>query len=282
MVCAEPLVKPSGSGAFSDSHAARPTGRQAEQHTRLPRAPTVRRECSAMAHPPDERDYAGPLLKRIQSPVSPSSVAITTVDEQALDRILSAIGNKFIPPRLDRIALWTAIKEAAKGKDVVDRARGPRSRAIIKAMKRIGKAADALASVIKENGDFARLIAKRIPNALLIVRQLIELSAYTERELSVSNEYIRRKYDRVPSSREWLIGVELPNIFEEFFKRKAGRSRGGGAPSGPTVNFIAAVMNEVDRPIAAETIVRAMTHYSELRRRRRSVRAARTHWDKVT
>ena len=109
----------------------------------------------------------------------------------------------------------------------------------------------------------------------MIIRKLINQSAHFERQLIASNQNIRAKYNRVPSPREWLAAVELPNIFEEFFNRKAGRSRRGQTPSGPTVHFVAAVMNEVDRPIAAETIVRAMTQYSELRQRRRSVRLSR-------
>jgi hypothetical protein len=79
-------------------------------------------------------------------------------------------------------------------------------------------------------------------------------------------------YNSRPSKRDWLVAVELPNIFEEFFNRKAGRSRSAGAPSGPTVRFIAAVMNEIDPPANSETIVRAMTMYSELRKARAAVR----------
>jgi hypothetical protein len=210
-----------------------------------------------MAHPKNDYDYAGPLLQYLLPPALRRASAVTTVDEQALDRILTAVDNKFIPAGLNRMALWTAIKQAAEEKAAFDRFRsGPRTRSIIKAMKRIGKTADALARVIKENGDSAQLIADTMPDALMIIRQLIDCSAYFERELSASNVNIRARYDGgVPSPSEWLAAVELPNIFEEFFNRKAGRSRRGGAPSGPTVHFIAAVMNEVDRPIKTETIV---------------------------
>ena len=51
------------------------------------------------------------------------------------------------------MALWTAIKQAVEEKEAVDCFRsGPRTRAIIRAMKHIGAAAGTLARVIKENG----------------------------------------------------------------------------------------------------------------------------------
>jgi hypothetical protein len=232
--------------------------------------------------PPNKRDYR-PLLKYILPPVSPSPTVITTVDEQALDRILAAVGKKFVPAELNRNALWTAIKQAGEAKETVDRFRsGPRTRAILKSMKRIGKAADALARVIKENKDSAQLIAEMVPFTPKSIQRLIDFSAYLEQKLSKSNAYVRAKHDRVPSATDWLVGVELPNVFEEFFDRKAGRSRSDGAPSGPTVRFIVAAMKEMDGRPNSETIVRAMTKYSELRKLRRAVRQRAKHWAKMT
>jgi hypothetical protein len=198
----------------------------------------------------------------------PPATTVTTVNERALDRILAAVGNKFLPASLDRVDLWTAIEKAAKTKENVDRFRsGPRTHAMIKAMKRVRKAADALAKVVKENDDAAQQIANSLPHALPLVQQMIDLSGCCEHELKKSNKILRAKYDRIPSPREWLAGVELPNIFEEFFGRKAAHSR-----SGPTVRFITAVMNEVACPSNSETIIRAMTRYSKLRTLRRAVR----------
>ena len=71
---------------------------------------------------------------------------------------------------------------------------------------------------------------------------------------------------------EWLAGVELPLIFEECFGRKLGRSRDINGPGGPTVRFIAAVMFEMGSQMEGETIVRAMSRFSELRKRRQVVR----------
>jgi hypothetical protein len=226
----------------------------------------VEREWSAMARLPTNL-YAG----LFQPPAPP----VTTVDERALGRILTAVGNKFIPASLDRVDLWNAIEKAAKAKENFDRFKsGPRTRALIKAMNRIGKAADALTKIVKENGDAAQLIAEKLPDALTIVQQIIDCSVVWESGLNESNKNLRTKYDRIPSSREWLVGVELPNIFEEFFGRKAARSRNDGKPAGPTVRFISAVMDEIDCASNSETIIRAMTRYSKLRNLRRAVRGA--------
>ena len=111
--------------------------------------------------------------------------------------------------------------------------------------------------------------------------ELIEYAGVLEQKLSDTNRLVLARHDRIPSRREWLAGVELPNIFEEFFGRKAGRSRNAGAPSGPTVRFIFAVMSEIDHPLKSETIVRAMTMYSHLRKGRAAVRKSRgQRWEK--
>ena len=186
-----------------------------------------------MAHRSTKFDYAGPLLKYGLSSARLSTTARpprdeskeTAVDERALGRILIAVGDKFIPASLNGVALWTAIKKAAQDKDTFDRFRsGPRTRAIIKAMNGIRKAADALMSVVKENADAAQLMANTVSDPLMIIQQVIDCSVYYERSLTSSNNDLREKYDRIPSPTEWLVGVELPNIFEEFFAREA-RSR---------------------------------------------------------
>ena len=232
-----------------------------------------------MAHRSTKFDYAGPLLKyglssaRLSTTARPprDELKETAVDERALGRILIAVGDKFIPASLNGVALWTAIKKAAQDKDTFDRFRsGPRTRAIIKAMNGIRKAADALMSVVKENADAAQLMANTVSDPLMIIQQVIDCSVYYERTLTSSNNDLREKYDRIPSPTEWLVGVELPNIFEEFFAREARRSHNNGKPSGPTVRFIVAVMNEVACPCRPGTIIRAMTRYSKLRNLRKT------------
>jgi hypothetical protein len=230
-------------------------------------------ECNAMAHSLNKPDYVGPLFDLIRLPRAPSTAAATPVDEPALDRILDAVGKKFIPVNLNRRALWTAIIKAEKSKEIIDRLRlGSRARAIVKSMKHTSNAAESLEGAIKENDDVNQLIANLLPSILADIGRLIVVTKETAQSWSESGKAICAQYDRPPSAGEWLAGVELPLIFEECFGRKAGRARTNNKPSGPTVRFITAVMSEMDTPLADETIVRAMTRFSELRKRRRVVR----------
>ena len=223
-------------------------------------------------------DYAGPLLRKDILP-SPES---STIDDGVLDRILAAVGRPFIPHELNKNSLRAALNEAAEGKEIVDRFRSEsRTRALTKAVVRISGVADRLAKALKENDDASQLITNAVPQILTTMTELIEYAGVLEQKLSDTNRLVRARYDRIPSRREWLAGVELPNIFEEFFGRKAGRSRNAGAPSGPTVRFILAVMSEIDHPPKSETIVRAMTMYSHLRKGRAAVRKSRgQRWEK--
>ena len=221
-------------------------------------------------------DYVGPLFDLIRLPRTPSTVPAKPVDDRALDQILDAVGKKFIPVNLNRKVLWTAIVKAVETKEAIDRFRpGARKRAMTKSVKRIRKAAKSLRAPIKENDDVDQLFASLLPSALEDIERLIVVTERAEQTWNKPNEAICAQYDRIPSAGEWLAGVELPLIFEKCFSRSkpAGRSRNkNGDPSGPTVRFITAVMSEMDSPLKGETIVRAMTRFSELRKRRRAVR----------
>jgi hypothetical protein len=224
-----------------------------------------------MAHPPKKLPYAAQLLDYLSRlPLKLSLTAFMTVGERAtLDRILAKIGKKFIPDDLNRMALWFAIKQAVDDKKHFDRFRSKaRTHAIIKSMKRVRNAAESLAAIIRENEDTIELLAEQLAS----IEDLIVRLSNIEELLTKSNVSIRARYDRIPSANEWLAGLELPLIFEDFFYRKPGRSRVNDKPSGPAVRFIAAVMREIDSPLAEETIVRAMTRFSELRKRRQVVR----------
>jgi len=224
-----------------------------------------------MAHPPKKPDYAAQLLLYILPlpPTSSSTAVVTTVNEEALDRILAKIGKRFIPDDLNRMTLWIAIKQAADDKNKFDRFRSTaRTHAIVKSMKRVRNAAGSLAAIIKGNEDTIELLTEQLAS----IEQLIVRVSNIEELLTKSNVAMRARYDRIPSANEWLAGLELPLIFEDFFYRKPGRSRVNDKPSGPAVRFIAAVMREIDSPLAEETIVRAMTRFSELRKHRQVVR----------
>jgi CHAD domain-containing protein len=185
-----------------------------------------------VAHPPKYPDYAGQLLDYLSPlpPKSSSTAVLTTVGEQAtLDRILAKIGKKFIPDDLNRMALWIAVKQAADDKKNVDRYRSrARTHAIVKSMKRVRNAAESLAAVIKENEDTRELLVEQLAS----IQQLIGSVSNIVQLLTRSNVAIRAR-DRIPSANDWLAGIELPLIFEDFFHRKPGRSRVNDKPGGP-------------------------------------------------
>jgi hypothetical protein len=116
------------------------------------------------------------------------------------------------------------------------------------------------------------LLAHLLPFTLKGIERLIVVTEKTSQSWGENGKAISARYGRPPSAGEWLVGVELPLIFEECFGRKSGRARTNDKPSGPTVRFIAAVMRELGSPPSDETIVRAMTRFSELRKSRRAVR----------
>jgi len=67
------------------------------------------------------------------------------------------------------------------------------------------------------------------------------------------------------SAVEWLTGELLPRIFEEHFQQPATGRSSDGEPDTPYVQFAIDALTQLEitgpggRPIAAETIVRALT-----------------------
>jgi hypothetical protein len=220
--------------------------------------------------PPYERDWVGPLLaflKEQSAPVSP-------IDEQALDQILHHVGQQFVPADLNRAELRKAIATAIKTKEKLDRLRpGKNSRALRKSMEGIRQAAEALDGCLNNNNDARQLIEGVLPSISKDVIRITCAAQAIAEILHESEEDESAKYSpRVPTANEWLAGVELPLVFEEFFHRKEGRSRSGRKPAGPTVRFVYAVMSEIGIQFAEESIVRAMTRLADIRERRCTVR----------
>jgi hypothetical protein len=212
------------------------------------------------------KDWVGPLRRFLVDTSSPPVAAI--------DGILTQVGQKFVPADLDRPALRNAIAWAIETKDKIDKSRpGKRSRALRKSVKRIREAAEALDTCLKENSDAWQRITRLLPSVPEDVMRIICAAQAMDQTLTESDEHTTAEYSlRIPTANEWLAGVELPLVFEEFFHRKEGRSRTDGKPGGPTVRFVDAVMTEMGIPFSQESIVRAMTGLSEIRERRRAVR----------
>jgi hypothetical protein len=221
-------------------------------------------------------DWAEPLLAILGKPPQSQPrrpAPIASIDEQSLDQILNKVGEKFVPPDLNRTALRIGIAKAIETKEKIDRYRPKRSRAAKKSVKRIREAAKALDTRLKENHEVRRLIGLHMPRISEDILTLICMTEVIEQTLGESNKDVRSRYARPPSAKEWLTGIELPLVFEEFCHRKAGRSRGVNAePGGPTVRFVTAVMEKLNLPVSPDSVIRAMTRFSDLRERRRAIR----------
>lgn len=146
---------------------------------------------------------------------------------------------------------------------------GARLHNCIKELKTIGKAAEKLVLLLNVNSDAVNIIVKllgerpRAENSLLIggVKAIVD-----------TMEHKAWSKHGNPTHAEWLAGVELPCIFEEHFKRPAGKSRNNDKPAGPCVRFIETSMTEMGMKYSGESIMRAMTKYRLLRPLRRDIR----------
>jgi len=227
-----------------------------------------------MSRPPRTIDYLGPLLDYLPTALPRTSFLPS---EEALDRILDEVHPKFVPKSLDRDALRIGIQEAAAGRDAFARIHsGRRARANAKILKDIREGAQSLAALLEGNDEIKHYLRTACKTVLRDLTLLSSVAAALEQYPSEPSQDARNVHDRIPSPNEWLAGVGLPLVFEECFHRKAGRARTDGEPGGPTVSFVTAVMSEMGIQFKAETIVRAMTRYSEILERRRAGRPARS------
>jgi hypothetical protein len=196
-----------------------------------------------------------------------------SIDDLAIDRILEAVGQKFVPADLDRPAMRDAIEKAWAMQGKIDKNRpGPRARTCSKQLAGIYEAADALLALLTTDNDATEWVTKIVPEAASNVRRLGVVVDSIKRTLDDSENDTTANYRRVPTGTEWLAGVELPCIYEEYFERDAAVSRNAGRPNGPCVRFLKAILAEMKLPFADESIVRAMTRFAELREGRRVAR----------
>jgi hypothetical protein len=197
----------------------------------------------------------------------PPRGATLLIDAQALDRILAKVGQRFVPANLDRVALQRGIERAVKEKEIFDRVRpGARSRAIRSDAKSTREALESLHRLLSKNSDLDELMTQSEPSIFDDIVRWIATAYFIEQRLNLSED-IRKRYRRFPTPSEWVAGIELPLIFEEFFHRTEARSR-----SGPTVRFVSAIMAEIGTPFAEASIIRAMTRLTEARNARRAIR----------
>ena len=84
-----------------------------------------------------------------------------SLDERGLDKIIKAVGKKFVPAGLDRSALRRAIDESEKRAEIIAvHRRGARARKLLQKLKQVRETAEQLAVLLNTKDDASDLIQK--------------------------------------------------------------------------------------------------------------------------
>jgi hypothetical protein len=138
-----------------------------------------------------------------------------SLDEHGVDRIIEAVGRRYIPPTLDRFTLRRAIQESDRGAEILSAHRhGARSRKQLERLKQVSGTAKQLAALLEAKDDASEMIESLCgewPRAM--VSRLID---YVEALVEVLSGQGSSQWDN-PTANEWLAGVELPCVFASIF-----------------------------------------------------------------
>jgi hypothetical protein len=212
-------------------------------------------------------------------------------DEQAIDRIVKAIGGKHVPRGLDRQALCSDIADAYYRRDhAFDLYKGSTAQRDLKHLRRVRHTAAKLLGLLRRDTRVEAMIGAMISAAptagvgphpprqspIDLLNQLLDAVARVERVRAHAAEEWRtaHKRDSVlrgrrPTGTEWLAGVSLPLVFERHLQKPARRSRTKeGAPAGPLIQFVRVVLKELQLTYADESIMRAITRLAPFRETR--------------
>jgi hypothetical protein len=196
-----------------------------------------------------------------------------------------AVGKENVPRDLDKETLRNDIAEAYLGrKHAFDLFEGSKARTRLKHLGRIRKTIEKLAVLLKDDfradamiAELAQLpVPQPMQNPARSIVPFIDQVKHASENLEKAQERIAEKWHaahkrdprlrgRRVTEKEWLAGVSLPFVFEGHFRRRAGRSRSMGKPSGPMVGFIRTTMKELGLPYSDEAITRAFSLRMPLR-----------------
>ena len=220
-------------------------------------------------------------------------------DEQAIDRILTAVGKKDVPLDLDREALCADIADASIRRDFAfDLLDGSKARSDLRLLARIRNTAKKLRSLLKANDRVKAMIRSELkkptpgpysflsPQAPLssvhpideLTMWLLAIDGIEKMRTDDAKEWrTAHKRDPVlrgrrPTAKEWLAGVSLPLVFELHFLKKATLSRRTKDQklTGPMIQFVGAVMTELGLRYKDESIAKAFTRLKALQEKQRT------------
>jgi hypothetical protein len=208
----------------------------------------------------------------------PSEIPMVVTDPE-IERILQALGAKFVPADLDRNQLAADLSRAALGYGVRKLFQDPPSEeAVQERLSRLERQIDALYKELPTSGnrlDWELLnildntegafhgSVSRFCAHLRWLKTLVERAR--ERDSIVITPFTKEPF----GAEYWLFGQELATTFARHFQREAGYSRVQRA-SGPYVRFACAVAvllgvrKSTGEPYGPETIAKAIAAYRKL------------------
>jgi hypothetical protein len=152
---------------------------------------------------PVERLSADAIFEQLSTMGTRLAAYKPPVGSDAIDRILVAMGEEFVPAGLDKLALMNAINKALATQREIERNRPKRARKCSKDLQRIDEALGAAASLLGADNDAAGLIVKiapKIPEAVAQARAVVEV---VKRTLDNSIESTSSRYSgRIPTAIE--------------------------------------------------------------------------------
>jgi hypothetical protein len=223
---------------------------------------------------------------------------LNSLDASAVERILAAVGAKFIPPDLDKqklvtdlascLAIYSSAVQRRSDKPTKDRIH--RLKSIQKAAKRFERQlmpddvwdwSDRYSECEFLQSEIEYLI-KRLDSEIEDLTWELEWGPWPD-----VREAIRRNLNprdlanrwKVRSPFEWVAGHYLPELFRTHFGRKPTFNRRKGVPDSPAIRFIERGLTELGitnrgRPYSRESIAKALTdaRTGRARNKRRSTK----------
>ena len=185
-------------------------------------------------------------------------------DDQALKRILKAVGSKFIPANLDSVGLRADIQLAAWWWMQITGEKSRLARLRLRRLQDIRRGAEVLQRLLEEDAELSKYPFTG-SNPLTILSEL--------------TNYVNRVLEPLDSMRTWLVPLKgsafesvmlsLMDTYSKYFQRKAGISRLDGKVNGPFVRFAEAALRDLKifnhgKPYSRETIARTVTALKRL------------------
>ena len=186
------------------------------------------------------------------------------MEDEALTRILDAVGSKFIPANLDLDGLRAEIQLAAWWwMQITGEKKQP---ARLRRLQELRRTAEDLKRLLEEDAQSGLALSKYPFTGSDPLTILNQLTNYVNRVLEPPEPPDGMQTRPVPlkgSAFDWAM-LAMMKAYSKYFRRKAGISRLGGKIDGPFIRFADAALRELKifndgKPYSRETIARAVT-----------------------